>query len=285
MSDRDMKNSEKEKNIGPSWVGTIIMLYIFPPVGLIMLFKRLMAERKRFKKKLVKRYRAFLRGKDYATVEEISKALDRRVEVVRYDLRWMLDANVFGEDAVFNAAEDAIYLVSEKRAEQRKPRAKAPEVEKEKPQEPVKQPAKAAQHDLEAKLREIKTLNDNIEDEEVSRRIDRMGELTANIFSLMRQKPEKADDARKFMNYYLPTTFKLLESYSLLEKQSYQGENIKQARHDIESILDTLIRGFEQQLDIMFKSEAIDISSDIEVLETMMASDGLTSSDKYNMHI
>ncbi len=78
------------------------------------------------------------------------------------------------------------------------------------------------------------------------------------------------------MNYYLPTTVKLLTSYGMRERQSYQGENIIAARKNIEDILSTLVYAFEKQLDKLFAAEAIDISSDIQVLETMIAKDGLT---------
>jgi len=79
------------------------------------------------------------------------------------------------------------------------------------------------------------------------------------------------------MNYYLPTTFKLLKSYSLMEKQSYQGENIVASRKKIEDILDSLITAFEQQQDRLFRTEALDVEADIQVLETMMAKDGLVT--------
>ncbi len=85
------------------------------------------------------------------------------------------------------------------------------------------------------------------------------------------------DEVKKFMNYYLPTTFKLLKSYSLMEKQSYQGANITASRRKIEDILDSLIKAFEQQQDRLFQSEALDVEADIEVLETMMAKDGLVT--------
>lgn len=131
--------------------------------------------------------------------------------------------------------------------------------------------------DFEAKLKEIRKLNDEIDDEGVSNRIDRIGELTASIFIVVRQKPERADEVKKFMNYYLPTTFKLLKSYSLMEKQSYQGENIVASRKKIEDILDSLIIAFEQQQDRLFRTEALDVEADIQVLETMMAKDGLVT--------
>jgi hypothetical protein len=77
------------------------------------------------------------------------------------------------------------------------------------------------------------------------------------------------------MSYYLPTTLKLLESYRLMEKQSYQGENIQAARHRIEAVLDKLVTAAERQQDKLFDAEAMDVEAEINVLETMMASDGL----------
>ncbi len=130
--------------------------------------------------------------------------------------------------------------------------------------------------EFEAKLREIQDLNDRIKDEEVSRKIDRIGELTASIFRFAKERPDRQDEIRRFLNYYLPTTFKLLESYAMLEKQSYQGENIRSSRREIENIMDSLVGAFEQQLDRLFHADAMDISSDIEVLETMLAKDGLS---------
>ena len=164
--------------------------------------------------------------------------------------------------------------------------------------EPLKpEPAKAAQpqkrkaaqphradmmdsEEFEAKLREIRQLNDDIDNEVVSERIDRIGALTASIFRVVREKPERADEVRKFMNYYLPTTLKLLKSYSLMEKQTYQGENIQASRKKIEDVLETLVHAFEQQQDKLFQSDSLDVETDISVLETMMASDGLTEQSR-----
>ena len=132
----------------------------------------------------------------------------------------------------------------------------------------------------EATLAQLKKLNDDIADEEVSAKIDRIGMLTGDIYAFVALNPERAGEVRKFMNYYLPTTMKLLTSYSLLERQSYQGENIVNARKDIEKILDTLVHAFEKQLDQLFATDAVDISSDISVLETMIAKDGLSEETK-----
>ena len=155
--------------------------------------------------------------------------------------------------------------------------------------EPAKKPSPASvkktyMDELERILNELYQLNEQIEDEAVSARIDRIGTLTAGIFRAVIDNPEREQDVRKFMNYYLPTTLKLLKSYDMLEEQSYQGENIVASRKKIESVLDTLIAAFEKQLDRLFQNDALDIATDIDVLETMMAGDGLSSKGQMGMH-
>ena len=130
--------------------------------------------------------------------------------------------------------------------------------------------------EYDARLREIRDLNDRIDDAAVSAKIDRIEALTADIFQLITDHPERADEIRRFMSYYLPTTFKLLESYSLMEKQRYQGESIRASRAQIEAVLDTIISAIERQQDKLFQSDALDVETDISVLKTMMSADGLT---------
>ena len=126
-----------------------------------------------------------------------------------------------------------------------------------------------------AVLKRIRALNDAIDDATVSEKIDRIEALTAGIFRTVQERPERAGEVRRFVNYYLPTTLKLLESYSLMEKQSYQGENIRASRRGIEDALGKVVTAIEQQQDRLFRSEKLDVETEIQVLETMMASDGL----------
>lgn len=138
--------------------------------------------------------------------------------------------------------------------------------------EPQPQPEPADAH--AAVLMKIRALNDAIDDAAVSERIERIEALTASIFDTVRQRPERADDARRFVNYYLPTTLRLLETYRLMEGQSYQGQTIRESRGKIEDALDQLVSAIEQQQDRLFRSEALDVEAEIQVLETMMRSDG-----------
>lgn len=141
---------------------------------------------------------------------------------------------------------------------------------------PASPAEEAPRTELDDTISEIRRLNDEIDDAAVSGRIDRLEIVTASIFRAIEERPERADDARRYMNYYLPTTLRLLESYRLMEKQSYQGENIQSARRQIEAVLEKLVHAAEQQQDKLFRSEALDVDAEIRVLETMMAADGLS---------
>ncbi len=92
----------------------------------------------------------------------------------------------------------------------------------------------------------------------------------------MEQHPELIDDLHKFMDYYLPTTVKLLQAYEELDKQDVEGDNIKTAKKEIENTLDTINQAFENLLDSFFRDTAWDVSTDISVLKTMLAQEGLT---------
>ena len=141
-------------------------------------------------------------------------------------------------------------------------------------QDPRPEPQPEPPDDRGTVLDKIRALNDAIDDAGVSERIERIEALTASIFETVRQRPERADDARRFVNYYLPVTMKLLESYRLMEKQSYQGQTIRESRAKIEGALDQLVLAIEQQQDRLFRSEALDVEAEIQVLEAMMRSDG-----------
>lgn len=168
----------------------------------------------------------------------------------------------------------------EKPAESAATKAPAPETQPAATPQPTPAP-----NPMDDTLKQLKALNDEILDQAVSDKIDRIAALTRDIHSFVALNPEREIEVHKFMNYYLPTTMKLLKSYSLLERQSYQGENIVASRHDIEEILGTLVHAFEKQLDQLFAADAVDISSDITVLETMIAKDGLSHQQGVNLHL
>lgn len=122
----------------------------------------------------------------------------------------------------------------------------------------------------------IRQLNDEIPDERMSAQIDLIERLAAQIFDCVRQHPEKLGQIRQFLNYYLPTTIKLMEQYVTLQNQAVKTENIEEGMRKIETLLDKVIVAFQQQLDALFEADVVDITADIRVMEQMMASEGLT---------
>lgn len=122
---------------------------------------------------------------------------------------------------------------------------------------------------------EMKRLDDAIEDEKISRDIRRMEAVCQKIFDQVREDPGKLPQIRQFMDYYLPTTLKLLNAYDRMDSAGVAGENISGTKEKVENIMGTIAAAFEKQLDGLFGADALDISTDISVLETMLAREGL----------
>ena len=127
-----------------------------------------------------------------------------------------------------------------------------------------------------AYLQRVRELNAAIPDEEMSGKLYRLEDIMNRIFEQVEKQPETAQSLRRFMEYYLPTTEKLLKAYVDLEKQPEVGENITKPKQQIEEAMDTINDAFEKLLDSLFEDMAWDVSSDINVMRTMMAQDGLT---------
>lgn len=125
-------------------------------------------------------------------------------------------------------------------------------------------------------LAEIRKINEGIKKSEISTQVSRIEEISSKIFHFVSENPQKASQLRKFLNYYLPTVLKLLNSYERLSTQMVRGSNITSTLKKIEDIMATVVIAFEKQLDNLFHVEALDISTDITVLEGMLAQEGLT---------
>ena len=124
----------------------------------------------------------------------------------------------------------------------------------------------------------VRGINDIIPDtEEMSNKLYKLEGIMNRIFEQVKKDPSSADELHKLMNYYLPTTKKLLTAYVELDKQPGAGENVQQTKKEIDLAMDTINMAFEKLLDSLFQEMAWDISSDISVMKTMMAQDGLTN--------
>ena len=128
-------------------------------------------------------------------------------------------------------------------------------------------------------LKKIHESNDAIPGVEISVKISRMELIVEKIFERAQKHPEIIPDLKKMMDYYLPMTVKLLDAYEEMDTQPVQGENIQSSKREIEDTLDTLNQAFEKLLDSVFQDTAWDVSTDISVLHTLLAQEGLTEDD------
>ena len=108
---------------------------------------------------------------------------------------------------------------------------------------------------------------------------DKMELIVQKIFERAGEHPEVIPDLKKLMDYYLPMTVKLLDAYEDMDGQPVQGENITASKKEIEETIDTLNIAFEKLLDSIFRDTAWDVSTDISVLHTVLAQEGLTEDD------
>ncbi len=124
-------------------------------------------------------------------------------------------------------------------------------------------------------VKAIKEKNALIDDEDITAKLNRIEELTTEIFNVALVQDEEVKDVRRMLNYYLPTVIKLLDKYLEFSGISYSGENISVSLEKIREMLSTIITAFEKHLDGMYSQDAMDIDSEIMVLESILTSEGL----------
>lgn len=175
-----------------------------------------------------------------------------------------IEHGYFGADAYIDSRTDTLVV-----------RGTAPQPPAPKPAE---QPRTPGDPHTEL-LRQLRAVNDAIPDPVMSAKITRLEQLSERIFALAKEDKTKAEQLKKFTDYYLPTALSLLTKYASLSAQDVQGQNITEAKQNIERSMDLLITAFENQLDKLFQSDALDVSTDIAALQGMLNLDGLTGSD------
>lgn len=222
--------------------------------------------RKRNKVRRCRKYLAMLGSRTVISISALSSALGTSPAKVRDELSDMLDDGLFPL-GYLDYGNDRLVLSGEGLSD---PPPAQPEPPKEAP---------AKEDPQAAVLQEIRAINSQIDDPKLSQQIDRIGVITAKVFEYQRSHPQKSPQLHSFLSYYLPTTLKILRAYAQLEDQEVEGENISAAMERIENMMDKVVEGFEKQLDQLFQGDALDITADVEVLERMLAKDGLSSQD------
>ncbi|MCI7505404.1 MAG: 5-bromo-4-chloroindolyl phosphate hydrolysis family protein, partial [Coriobacteriaceae bacterium] len=127
----------------------------------------------------------------------------------------------------------------------------------------------------QAFIRQIRKSNEAIPGAEISEKIDQIESVVRSIFDRAEENPQVIPELDRLMDYYLPTTVKLLDAYEDLDRQPVQGANIVKSKQEIEQTLDTLSVAFTKLLDSIFAEVAWDVSTDVSVLHAVLAQEGL----------
>ena len=200
------------------------------------------------------------------SIHELADRTGRPYRQVLADLQKMVDLDIW-EPAWIDRKHGRLMFTDFTSVRQEEEKAEEPPA----PQKPESR--------AEQVLQRIRADNDLIDDPVISQKIDRIELLTAEIFRYLEKHPERESELRTFMDYYLPQTLKILETYAHLEAQGVETDNIRKAKKEIAGMLDQLIGSYERQLDKLFHSDVLDISADIEVMRQMLRSDGLSTEE------
>ena len=232
----------------------------------------------------VSRFKVYLKAlgtKTSITLERLSRSVGKNERFVRKELQKMIKQGLFLEGHLDNEQKNLI-TSDETFQEFERSRLELEQRKRSQAVQAAKSPDPKIQEVLDkgnAYVKEIRRCNDEIPGEEISAKIDRMEAIVRKIFERAEAHPEVIPDMKKLMDYYLPMTVKLLNAYADMDRQPVQGETIRKSKQEIDATLDTLNAAFEKLLDELFQDAAIDVSSDISVLNTLLAQEGLTGSD------
>ena len=233
-------------------------------------------------KRRQRRFATYLRTagqKAAVPLDYLARAADVSRKRVEKDVNLMLEKGMWGDEAYIDLGSGMLFK-SQEAATAYFDAARRAKAEQEQP----RQPEAAAPEGYAAILAQIRDLNDRIADEHLSAQMDRMEQVAGRIFKLIEEDEDKRAAAGTFLSYYLPTTLKLLENYAAFEEAGVSGENLSQAKAKIEKTMDSIVAGFEHQLDELYRTDAMDIDSDIRVMETMLRRDTASVADDFGLN-
>ena len=233
-------------------------------------------------KRRQRRFATYLRTagqKAAVPLDYLARAADVSRKRVEKDVNLMLEKGMWGDEAYIDLGSGMLFK-SQEAATAYFDAAHRAKAEQEQP----RQPAAAAPEGYAAILAQIRDLNGRIADERLSAQMDRMEQVAGRIFRLIEEDENKRAAAGTFLSYYLPTTLKLLENYAAFEEAGVSGENLSQAKAKIEKTMDSIVAGFEHQLDELYRTDAMDIDSDIRVMETMLRRDTASVADDFGLN-
>lgn len=260
----------------------IICLELVLAIGGLLTVSAIMNHR------MIQRFKSYKRRigqKTYCSVEELAHGVGKKKEFVQKDLRRMISKGFFPEGHL-DKEENTLIISHEtyhyyEQCGQQWEEIKQQEtvVKAQKTPSSLDPQVQDVLDRGETFIAQIRKCNDDIPGEVISEKISCIELLIQRIFNRAKTHPEIIPDLKKLMDYYLPMTVKLLTAYAEMDAQPVQGETIENSKREIEATLDTLNAAFEKLLDDLFEDTALDVSSDISVLNTLLAQEGLTDDE------
>ena len=268
--------------IGSQVVLGVLVLFFVGSIGLLLKGINLRKRVKRFKK-----YVRFIDDNSYFLIEDLARFAKEKKSFVLKDLRKMIDLGMFleghiDEEKTYFILNDEVYgdylnLKKEQIAKESNKEKLKEEIDNLGDEE-IGSTIKIGRNYIE----QIKAVRNELYREEIAIKLDKLVNIGNQILNYVEKNPKKTQEVNKFINHYLPITIKLINSYKDLNNQVVQGDNIKNAKIEIEKSIDLINKSFENLLDDLFEDVVLDISTDISVLKTLFKQEGLTEDDFKN---
>lgn len=265
--------------IGSNILFVSAFLLLIVSVGLLLRGITLRKRVKRFKK-----YVRFIEDNNYFLIKDLAKFAKEKDSFVVKDLSKMIDLGMFleghiDEEKTYFMLNDEVYndylnLQKQQIAKETNNEKLNEEIENLEKNE-VESTIKIGRNYIE----QIKNIRNELSKEEIAVKLDKLGNISNQILIQVEKNPNKIQEVNKFINHYLPITIKLINSYKDINNQSVQGENIENAKLEIEKSIDLINSAFENLLDDLYEDVVLDISTDISVLKTLFKQEGLTEDD------
>ncbi|MCL1790797.1 MAG: 5-bromo-4-chloroindolyl phosphate hydrolysis family protein [Peptococcaceae bacterium] len=267
------------------WSWSVILFYFFLILEVPCLWLWISGKRKRSFSQRVRRILGLLQAKNTRPLEELTTLIGLPPERIKKDIRQATHQNMISNvhlDShetclIYGPEAYNLYLEVERR--HRDTLATERELLTQMSGTELTELKKFSSEGATA-LQRIRKCNDELASPTISAELKKLEESTGKIISYVESHPGKLPDVRKFVDYYLPTTLKLTDKY--LEFEKTDADTARQAQREIETALSGIDKAFRNLLDKLTEEDAMDVSTDITVLQTMLAQEGLTD-DKFDI--
>ena len=229
----------------------------------------------------MKRYVELLQDKGYIALSDLERHTCIEGKTILQDIKEMLTRGVLPEGSLDYNEQYLIgsrKIYEEYKAMEQGLLLKQQEERKQQEQQKTKYQVKEVEEGKKI-LREIMEIESSLGNELLSQKLQRFSYISSQIFSYVEENPQMVEELYRMNSYYLPTIHKLIKSYQKIQNDHAIGNQVKAMCEQIEETVDMMNTALETLYDSLYSAEALDISSDISVLKTMLAREGLVKNE------